>query len=342
MSVKTERKRMTKGKKAALIVACVLAAILIFDLIGAAYKSNPADIKSYNTTNNQISAAGKPYISAHRSGGGIAPEESMMAFRNCIENENFNVNVFEFDLHITKDGQLILLHDDTLDRTTDSVEVLGVEKARPEDYTYEELSKLNIGAHFVNKDGEMPYSKYSGENVPDDLRIVRAEDVLDYLTANGDFSYIIEVKNGGELGEKAVDELVRVLSERDLLDKTVFGTFKADITKYVDEKHPELKRSASIVEVLEFYGAAVTHKKNFKPKYKALQIPYNMPYRMLVNLGTATVINYAHERDIAVQYWTINKESELEYLSSVGADCIMSDYPDVLYKVLHEKKVTDE
>ncbi len=338
MAVKTERKKKTKGKKGAVIIVCVLAVILLLDVVSAAYKSSPDSIKDYEITNNQISTTGKPYISAHRSGGGIAPEESMMAFKNCIENKDFNVDIFEFDLHVTKDGQLILLHDDTLDRTTDSEEVFGVKKARPENYTYEELSRLNIGAHFKNNDGEMPYSKLSGDEVPDELRIVRAEDVLDYLISNGDFKYIIEIKNGGELGRKGVDELVRILSERNLLDKTVFGTFKADITKYVDEKHPELKRSASIAEVLEFYGAALSHKKDFSPNYTALQIPYNMPYRMIVNLGTAKVINYAHEHDIAVQYWTINKESELEYLSSVGADCIMSDYPDVLYKVLHEKK----
>jgi glycerophosphoryl diester phosphodiesterase len=335
MSVKTERKPKSKGKRAALIVIIILAAILIFDSIGAAYKSNPGDIKSYNTSNNQISSAGKPLISAHRSGGGIAPEESLMAFKNCIENESFNVDIFEFDLHITKDGELILLHDDTLDRTTDSAEVFGVEKARPEDYTYEELRRLNIGAHFKNNSGEMPYAALKGEDVPDDLRIVRLDNVLDYLTSKGDFSYIIELKNGGELGKKGIDVLVQVLEDRNLLDKTVFGTFKAEITEYVDEVYPELRRSASIVEVLDFYRAAITHKKDFSPRYTALQIPYNMPYRMLVNLGTATVINYAHEHNIAVQYWTINKESELEYLSSVGADCIMSDYPDVLYRVLH-------
>ena len=62
-----------------------------------------------------------------------------------------------------------------------------------------------------------------------------------------------------------------------------------------------------------------------------------MPYRAIVNLGTAKVINYAHKHNIAVQYWTINKESELEYLASIGADCIMSDYPDLLYKTIHEK-----
>ena len=193
MAVKSEKKPKTKGKKIAIIIICILAGILILDTISAMYKSDPEKVKIYNTTNPHISTTGIPYISAHRSGGGIAPEESMMAFKNCIENKDFSVDVFEFDLHVTKDEQLILLHDDTLDRTTDSREVFGVKKARPEDYTYEELRKLNIGAHFENNDGETPYSNLSGDEVPDDLRILRVDDILDYLIANGDFCYIIEL-----------------------------------------------------------------------------------------------------------------------------------------------------
>ena len=57
---------------------------------------------------------GKTQISAHRSGGGIMPEETLKAFRNCAENPEFKIDVFEFDLHITKDDVLVLLHDDTL------------------------------------------------------------------------------------------------------------------------------------------------------------------------------------------------------------------------------------
>ncbi len=45
------------------------------------------------------------------------------------------------------------------------------------------------------------------------------------------------------------------------------------------------------------------------------------------------MINYAHEHDMAIQYWTVNEEDDMEYLISVGADCIMTDYPDVLYNV---------
>ncbi|MCR5207114.1 MAG: hypothetical protein K6C14_01385 [Eubacterium sp.] len=332
-AVKAKKKLSAKR-----IVLILLAVVLLCDAVSTFWYSNPENIKQYEHTNRYIETDGKPYISAHRSGGGIAPEESMLAFKNCIENDDFNIDVFEFDLHITKDDVLILLHDDTLDRTTDSREVFGIKKARPENYTYEELRKLNIGANFKNIDGEKPYADLKGDDVPDDLRILRVEDVLDYIMANGDYDYIIEIKNGGELGKKGVDILVGILKERNLLDKVIFGTFKEEVSLYVDEHHPELKRSATIKEVITFFNASLFNKKNFEPKYIALQVPYNLYLRFLVNLGTARVINYAHSHNIAVQYWTVNSERQLKYLSSVGADCIMSDYPDRLYRVLHENE----
>ena len=333
--METTKKKHKVGKIILSVILIFIIAFAVGDTISVNWHSNPENIKTYETDNRYINSTNTPYVSAHRSGGGIMPEESMLAFRNCIENPDFSVDVFEFDLHITKDNVLVLLHDDTLERTTDCEKVLGDAKARPENYTYEELRQLNIGAKFENENGEMPYADISGDGLIDDLKIVRIEDILDYLNYAGNFDYIIEIKNGGELGCTGVDILYNVLESRNLLDKVIFGTFNEEVSFYVDDNYPLLKRSATIKEVLSFYKSALFNSKDFEAKYIALQIPYNMPYRIVGNLATARVINYAHAHNIAVQYWTINKENELEYLSSVGADCIMSDYPDKLYNVIH-------
>ena len=326
-------KTKTKGKKAlkalAIIVA-IIAAIAILMTVAGKHKSDPSQIKQYDTQNPYILA--ETDISAHRSGGGIAPEESLMAFKNCAENDSFNIDVFEFDLHITKDDVLVLLHDDTLDRTTNVEEVFGETDVRPETKTYEELRQLNIGAKFVNTDGEMPYADV--DELTDELRILRVEDILDYLNSVGDYKYIIEIKNGDDLGRKGVDILYNILVERDLLDKVIFGTFNGEISEYVDENYPDMARSTGITEVLKFWFAAITNSKSYEPPCNVLQIPYGAPFTTFgLNTATAQVINYAHEHDMSVQYWTINDEDDMEYLISVGADCIMSDYPDVLYNV---------
>lgn len=329
MATETKTKSK-KAIKAVVIIAAVIAAIAILMTVSGKHKSDPSLVKQYDTQNPYILA--ETDISAHRSGGGIAPEESLMAFKNCAENDSFSIDVFEFDLHITKDNVLVLLHDDTLDRTSNVEEVFGETDVRPETKTYEELRQLNIGAKFVDPDGKMPFADMSEPT--DDLRILRVEDVLDYLNSKGDYKYIIEIKNSDDLGKKGVDILYQILVEKNLLDRVIFGTFHAEVSEYVDENYPDMARSTGITEVLKFYFAALTNSKSYDPPCNVLQIPYGGIFNTFgLNTGTAQVINYAHEHDMAVQYWTINEEEDMEYLISIGADCIMSDYPDVLYDV---------
>lgn len=330
-------------KKALKVIGIILAVILV--LVGAVlitinvvghHRSNPEKIKTYETTNPYILS--ETDISGHRSGGRIAPEETMMAFKNCAENPNFSIDVFEFDLHITKDDVLVLLHDDTLDRTSDSEEVFGEKEVKPENKTYEELKQLNMDAKFKTDDGKMPFANLKGDEVTDDLRILRLEDALDYLTSVGDYKFIIEIKNGGDLGRKGVDILHKVLVERNLVKKVVFGTFYEEISQYVDTQYTDMIRSTSMDEVKDFYIAALLNSKSYEPPCSVLQLPYGIEMfeKRGINFGMARVINYAHKHNMAVQYWTINEKEDMEYLLSVGADCIMTDYPDVLYNVKYK------
>lgn len=327
-------KTLAKKKKMIILIFCLTLIVSLGTLVNIAgfHRSDPEQIKTYDSTNPYILSSTD--ISGHRSGGGIAPEETMMAFKNCAENDEFSVDVFEFDLHITKDNVLVLLHDDTLDRTSDSEEVFGEKNVRPEDKTYDELRKLNMGAKFENEAGETPYANLKGDDVPDHLKIPRLEEVLDYLDTVGDYKFIIEIKNDGDLGRKGVDILYRILAERDLLDKVIFGTFHGEISEYVDENYPDMTRSTGIAEALAFWEAALTDSDTYDPPCSVLQLPYGFPFQNLgMNTGTATMINYAHEHNMAIQFWTVDDEEDMEYLISVGADCIMTNYPDVLYKV---------
>ena len=294
----------------------------------------PESYKAYETNNHNITEYGRTFVSAHRSGGGIFPENTMMAFEGCINSDSFKTDIFEFDLHITGDDELIILHDSTLDRTTDAVEFFGEKGIRPENYTYEELRSLNFGENFKDENGEKPYKGLRGDDVPESLRVSNLKDVLTYLQSNGDFDYIIEIKNGGELGEKAADILYSTLKELDLLDNVVVGTFQNNVTNYLDKNYPDLPRSASIIEVVEVYFNSLLgiDKKEGAYKFNALQIPVGAS---ILDLATARLVNYAHRHNIAVQYWTINDTADMELLKNIGADCIMSDIPDVAYEVLN-------
>ncbi|MGI6745402.1 MAG: Glycerophosphoryl diester phosphodiesterase [Firmicutes bacterium ADurb.Bin300] len=312
-----------------LVVALPLGTLLFF-----MSKDTKDPVVNYETTNLYITETGKAYVSAHRSGGGQFPENTLMAFENCINSEDFNTDIFEFDLHITKDGELILLHDGTLDRTTDSEETFGVSKAKPSDYTYDEIRKLNFGENFTDNNGNKPYSGLRGKDIPENLKAVKLETVLDYLRENGDFRYIIEIKDGGKLGEKSADKLYAILKEKQMLEKAIIGTFHVNVSKYMDKNYPDMLRSCSLTEGLAFYFCAFfgIDRDADAFNFKALQIPAKA---FVLNCSTTRIVNYAHKYDIAVQYWTINKEEEIKRLNEIGADAIITDYPARAYAVIN-------
>ncbi len=323
---------MRRGLKRALIAAgsvllalCVLAVAAYFvvthDWSGAA----PVDVSG--CTNPYISKTGVPMVSAHRSGGGIAPENTLMAFRNVAES-GLDVDLFEFDLALTADDELILLHDETLDRTSDAAEVFGYEGVYPGEHTYSELRELNMGESFVNDKGETPYKGLRGEDIPEELRVVRLEDLFDFLDNYGEYRFIMEIKDSGERGFRAADRIYEVLSGRNMLDRAIIGTFHGEVTEYLDKTYPDMLRSAGVMEVaaLYFYSLLGIDQPEGFYRFVALQIP-DEDY--VVKLGTTRVVNYAHRHDIAVQYWTINSPEHVRDLAAKGADAIMSDYPDM-------------
>ena len=319
-----------------LVLLCIVVVIAIVGAVQFHHRSDPKNLKQYDTDNPFIT--GKTAISAHRSGAGQYPEETLAAFRGCAENPDVQVDYFEFDLHMTADDILVLSHDPTLDRVSDAVAVFGAEGVLVRDKTLAELKALNMAAQFVNDAGEMPYANLHGDAVPDELRILSLDEVLDYLTSAGDYRYIIEIKDGGEVGLAAADQLYATLKTRGLLDRVIVGSFRDEVADYITENYPDMHRSASPEEVMQFYFAALTGKKNFACSYDVLQLPFGDAESSYgINLGTTTVINFAHAHDLAIQYWTVNSEEDMAYLASVGADALITDYPDCAAKILNER-----
>ena len=310
-----------------LVLLCIVIVIAIIGVAQFYHRSDPKNRKQYETTNPFIT--GETAISAHRSGAGDFPEETLAAFRGCAENPDFQVDYFEFDLHMTADDTLVLSHDSTLDRVSDAAAVFGAENVLVRDKTLAELKQLNMAAQFVSDAGEAPYADLHGDDVPDELRILSLDEVLDYLTAAGDYHYIIEIKDGGEVGLAAADQLYATLQARGLLDRVIVGSFRDEVASYITANYPDMHRSASPEEVVQFYFAALTGKRDFTCSYDVLQLPFGDAESSFgINLGTATVINFAHANDLAIQYWTVNSEKDMTYLASIGADALITDYPD--------------
>ena len=343
---KKQRKPLSKGAKlaiflplSALILVFVLN-IVILPLTGAGART---DCKANDGKNQYIAGEGMTMLSAHRAGGGVEPEETLAAFMQCMENKaGYKVDIVEFDVHLTKDGHLVLMHDHEIDRTSNGEDVYGSGKT-VQDLTLKELEKLNFGYDFQDKDGNYPYRdlKTPEEIKEANVGILTLDAILTYLEdvrPNQDLNYVIEIKDKGEVGRKSMDLLYQAMVDHGIKDRVIVGTFNGDITKYMDKEYKgEIKRSAGILEVLNFYFAFLWGVKQDPANlgYRVLQIPVGLTTGFY-DFTTKAFIDYAHSLGIAVQYWTINDEDMMERLIKNGADTVMTDNPDVCYRILDE------
>ncbi len=336
---KTVQKAVTWSIVGALLFVLVLN-VVILPLTGSL--SRVPSVDSYGGDNPYITFddEGGLLLSAHRAGGVLEPEETMAAFKQCMESakvEGYVVDILEFDLHLTKDGQLVLMHDHEVDRTSDGTGKIC-------DYTLAELKQLNFGYNFKDQNGNYPY-RTEGADLSN-VRIATLTEILDYVekVARTDKSmkYVIEIKDGGEVGKRAMDILYDAMKEYDIVNRTVFGTFKGEISKYVDECNAngtfdqKVVRSAGISEVLDFYFAFLYGNTSAKFNFKVLQIP--MGFNGFFDLSTKAFIDFAHHLGIAVQYWTINDPADVVKLQKNGADCVMTDDPRMAYFALHQDR----
>lgn len=340
------KKIIRKILKAVISVFCVIVLIAVGFVIFASRpdKKGTPVVSTENAKNQYINGYLDVDISAHRSGAGVAPENTLMAFQKMLEeNEIHGVDTFEFDVNITKDGELVLLHDTTYDDTSNAREEFGRMNVESAELTLEEARVLNMGENF-ELNGEYPYRGLRGDDIPDNLRVVTCGEILDYIEANSNgkkFKYIIEIKPRHENGKKAADRLYEIINERGLKDRVIWASAKKDVSEYMASKYPDMPRSASRIEVVQFYYYCKAGKdlSELNVTYVALQIPYgksNIQY--FVNLGTRELINYAHKYDIAVQYWTVNEEEDVIAIAKNGADCIMTDYPQMAYEAVEALK----
>lgn len=335
------------------IFGIVILAIMLFMVT-----INIIPPKKVMEINPFISTNGLPMIAAHRGGSINNPENTKLAFEKAVSD--YQVDIIESDLWLTKDDKLVYNHDEYIDRTCDVNGDISIEEVQElikdsskrhyiRDYTLEELEQFNFGYYFEDENGNRPY-KSLVENITDiqerknilessKLQIVELSDLFEqYYQTNKDLLFIVEIKNGGEEGFTAAKILDDLLTNfyPDYKNQVVIGTFHDEINNDLKNNHPTLLRGASTgvaakFIVTQFLGVNLFDTDNFA----CLQIPMTYDIGFNLKLDKVTIINRAHRRNISVQYWTINDESEMRRLISLNCDAIMSDNPALLREVLN-------
>ena len=339
-------KKKGKGLKiAGLILAGIVAFMVTINVIPPKknVENNPFILKEGEL----------PMIAAHRGGGLSNPENTMLAFREAVTT--LDVDIIESDLYLTKDGYLVYNHDSYIDETCnvngdislEEVKTLCKDKANRhyiKDMTLAELEQYNFGYYFEEQGtGERIYQNYTqAEVVEKGLQIATVDELFEgFYKSHPDLMFIVELKDGGERGYEACRVLNEALEKYPKYkDQIVVGTFNDEIELELKEKYPDLMRGAPTGTAAKFILTQYFFVNIFdNSDFACLQIP--MSYELLgieVELNRKTIIDRAHRRNIAVQYWTINDADEMRELIELGCDCIMTDDPILLKQVLEEYK----
>ncbi len=290
-----------------------------------------------------------PMIAAHRGGGKSNPENTLLAFREAVNN--LGAEVIESDLYLTKDGYLVYNHDSYIDETCnvngnltlDEVKALCKDKEKRhyiEDMTLDELHQYNFGYYFEDEKGQRIYKDVTDFEAQG-LQIATVDELFEeFYRTHSDLLFIVEIKNDGELGKEACRILYETLQQYpDYMDQIVVGTFHDEIEEELKSSYPELFRgaptgTAAKFVLTQYFGVNLFDNGDFA----CLQIPTSYELGITVPLDSASLIRRAHRRNIAVQYWTINDADEMRHLIELGCDCIMTDDPVLLKQVLEEYK----
>ncbi len=252
----------------------------------------------------------RPLVFAHRGGGGLFPENTLEAFKYSVE---MGVDVLELDVHSTSDGKLVVLHDFTVDRTTDG-------GGNVNSLTLEQLKKLDAGYKFTTDDGQTFPFRGKGITIP------TLEEVFAAFPA---MTFNIEPK---QQTPSITKSLCRILRERNATAKTIVGSFRQEVLDEFRGECAEVATSASPSEVSKFLAMYKTGLgESYTPPMQALQVPENVGY---VNVVTKDFVETAHKLNLKVHVWTINQPEDMQRLLEMGVDGIMTDYPDRLLKLL--------
>lgn len=231
---------------------------------------------------------------AHRGFSGKYPENTLMAFQKAIE---VGADGIEHDVHYTKDGVLVVIHDERVDRTTDATGYVR-------DFTYEELSKL---------DASYKFKEFGVQRIPtlrEYMELVKDKDIITN----------IELKTG-VFEYPGIEKMVcDMIHEYDIKDRIIISSFNHYSVLRMKALDPTMKCGLLEESWLLNAGAyvAASGVECYHPMYK------NM---------TPEIVAEIKSHGLEINTWTVNEADEIREMFERGVDSVISNYPDVVNQV---------
>lgn len=299
-----------------VLSAVLLAAILLMSACSSLSTQPPAPLEE-SLTMNVLNIA-------HRGARSLAPENTLLAAEKGLA---LGADLWELDVAVTQDGELVVLHDDTLERTSNAAEVFP--KRKPWSvwtFTLDELRQLDFGGWFIEKD---PFKQIQAGAISADEQasfkgapIPTLREALEF-TREHNWRVNIEIKDASNTPGDAfvVEKVVELVKELDMVDRVIISSFNHDYLKRVKAVDPDLVTAALVdravadaVALLEETGAQA----------------YN-PGLKYVDEATVRAVR---EAGFDVLVWTVNEEEDMRRLIEWGVSGIFTDYPQRLNAVL--------
>ena len=243
----------------------------------------------------------KPILLAHRGFSGDYPENSPLAFQMAIEKTQ--VDGFESDVHITKDGRLVVFHDASVERTSNGAGFI-------KDYTYDEMLELDIGA--------WKSPEFAGQH------IWTFDELLDFCKETK-MLLNIELKNYEVFYDGLEQRVIDAVCARQMQDQVFASSFNHISMQHFKKLCPEIetgllydKPYLDMAKYIERSNA-----DNMHPRYMLLQYQPEL-------------VGLYHSRGMKVNTWTVNDEENMRDMIARGVDCIISNHPDALCRVADE------
>lgn len=297
-------------RKLLIVLLCALTLVCALYVLMLKHTNPPLPPHPYFTEQTR-----RPLAIAHRGGGGLWPENTLEAFRGAA---GLGADVLELDVHSTADGTLVVMHDATVERTTDGAGAIH-------SMTLAELRRLDAGYRFTPDGGRTYPFRGKGVLVPT---------LAEVFDACPGARFNIEPK---QQQPSIVGPLCRMIRERGLARRVLVGSFSASVLAEFRAACPEVATSASTAEVATFLTLSTTHAgAEHSLAANALQVP---EYMGGVHVLTRSFVEAAHARDLQVHVWTINRPEDMERILALGVDGIMTDYPDRLLTLLRSKNL---
>lgn len=299
--------------------------LLLLLATGCSVEANPAGTHSPITPGQTPTMSGQKIINiAHRGARSIAPENTILAAQKGYE---MGAAMWELDVAMSFDKEIVVIHDDTLERTSNAAALFPAKKPwKIEDFSFAELRTLDFGSWFIEKD---PFGTIANGTVSKaetasfvGLPIPTLREALSF-TKEKNWRVNVEIKDlTGKPGDSAiVEEVVGLIQELGMQKSVIISSFNHSYIARAKKAGPSIY-TAALVENPDPDPVALLEKLNanaYNPSIKTMNFSQIAPLR-------------AKGLDIFV--WTVNDEETMRKLIAAGVSGIFTDYPQLLKKVI--------